>query len=301
MRWIPFLVLMLFSACSNLPEDEFALQPTELKVRVLDESFKEVKDAEVAVYRDYYSFATRTGEFAKAIVGESGFAEFTDLEPFNYYIYATYQVGDVTYENEDISYNLFDLLTENAVTTITVATQKRRDKTPTKFTFDYLEAIPLTEGSSWKTVNYDSIYGEIILIRNFDGFKNVSEQDIVARATFEQEKKQQLGFPLYFYLQGGPLEVNLDDLKYYFDEEPGKDSYSFYFSFFTKKSDFNAKEAIYKYEQLPTGKWFTEELTISNQILDGRDQNFPFPGKLYAGKTTNMNYDYQVYFNLIWE
>ena len=301
MRWIPFLVLMLFSACSNLPEDEFALQPTELKVRVIDESFKEVKNAEVAVYRDYYSFATRTGEVAKATIDDSGFAEFSNLEPFNYYIYATYKVGEATYDNEDISYNLFDLLTENAVTTITVATQKRRDKTPTKFTFDYLEAIPLNEGSSWKNVSYDSVYGEIILIRNYDGFKLITEEDIVARATFETEKKQQLGFPLNLYLQGGLLEANLDDLKYYFDEDPEKDSYSLYFSFFTKKSDFNAKDAIYQYQQLPAGKWFWEELTVSDQILDGRDQDLPFPGKVYAGRTANMNYDYQVYINLIWE
>lgn len=297
-----FLLITIFSSCSDLADEEFGLQPTELRVKVLDETFIEVKEATVSLYRDYYSFKTRTGEVAVSEVGDSGYAEFTNLEPYNYYIYATYNKGTAIYDNEDQAFNLFDLLTENAVTAISVAAKKRRDADPSIIRIEGLEMVPVTEGQAWKNVSYDSIYGEVMLIRNYDYFLiSLNDQDIVSKAYFEFPKKLTSGSPEFIYFDTiDDIEFNLSDLQSDFDEDPTKDRLSLHINIFTKKSDYNRRAEIYSYDLIPTGKYSSESVSFTDKIVFSGIEQFPFPPKLLAGKSYNLNYDYLTFLNVKW-
>lgn len=295
------LTAILFWGCTTLPEDEFQLQPTEMKVKVLDESFKQVSSATVAIYRDYYSFATRTGAVAVADIDNTGYASFTNLEPVNYFIYAQFKIGDTVYDNEDITYNLLDYLTENAISYITVATKKRREETPTKAIIQSIDVIPVAPGANWKNVVYDSIFGEVVVIKNY----NFDWSEITAatsKITLNESKNVKFGTNLTSYFGIDPVEMDLSNLKpfFSFDEEQG-DSFALIFSMFAKSADFNNRNSIFDFSASATGRFDIDYLDISNEIISSLNNDFPYAPAVFIGKTSSLNFDYYCYAKIKWE
>jgi len=295
------LSAVLLWGCTTLPEDEFQLQPTEMKVRVLDESFKQVSSATVAIYRDYFSFATRTGAVAVAELDNTGYASFTNLEPVNYFIYAKYTIGDTVYDNEEYTYNLYDYLTENAISYITVATKKRREGIPTKAIIESFDIIPVAPGSDWKNVVYDSILGEAAVIKNY----NFSLSELTAatsKINFSQSKNIKFGTNLTSYVNIDPVEMDLSNLKsfYSLDDEAG-DSFVLIISMFSDSDDYKNRNSIYDFSASATGRFDYEYLDISNEIISSLSNDFPYAPAVFIGKTSSLNFDYYCYAKIKWE
>jgi hypothetical protein len=159
MQVIP-LFLCVVMACTDVPDSDLELQPTELKVKILDENFSLVTDqtAKVYLYRDYVSFLTKTGEVATAFVGKNGYAHFTNLDPYNYFIYAVHKVAANVYDNSTSAFNLFDYLTENAITTITVKTNLARTQDPAVVEISSIDIIPINVNANWVGDDYDTVW-----------------------------------------------------------------------------------------------------------------------------------------------
>ena len=301
-----FLLLVGFS-CSDVPDGDLELQPTELRVRILNESFQQVTDqtAKVYLYRDYVSFLTKTGEVAVATVGKNGFANFTKLEPYNYFIYAVFKVGNNVYDNSTSSFNLFDYLTENAITTITVKTNLALSGAPTKVQINSIDIIPLNVNPEWVGQDYDTLWTEFMIIQDYDGVKKISEQNIVAESNSYFLKKVKFGEFSHLYpvnSNSEPLELTLDQIEsYYDDSNPSKSTYIIYATFFSNKNDFINRDLVYAETASVTGSYDYEFLTLSGEILDSTEEENPYPLLLFVDQTYSQKNNYLIFTKLTWQ
>jgi hypothetical protein len=307
MRIIPLLLLSAAISCTDVPDSDLELQPTELKVRILDENFQQVTDqtAKVYLYRDYVSFLTKTGEVATAFVGKNGYANFTNLDPYNYFIYAVYTVGVNVYDNSTSAFNLFDYLTENAITTITVKTNLARVGAPTAVEISTIDIIPINENVNWVGQDYDTLWTEFMIIQDYDLSLKVSEQTIVAKSNSYFPRKLKFGEFRYLYPVTGSLEtleLTLAEVEPYWDDSnPSKSNYVIYATFFTNKTDFINRAQIYSETISPAGSYESEFITVSDELLNSTVEENPYPQLLFLNSTDYQKNNYLIFTKLIWK
>lgn len=306
MRILRVFILLFFLSCSDIPDSELRPRPTEMKVRVIDEDFDPVEDGEVYLYRDYISFQTKTGEVAQSTIAFDGFAYFTDLEPYNYFIYATHSDNNKVYDNSQYAYNLYDYLTENATTSITVKTNFLRDSEPDSVLINRIDIIPLNTNSSWTGKDYDTLRGEFLIIKNYDWLLDISEQTIVARTTFEVTGKEKFGEILSLYPTDDNfeyLDMALDSLQSNWDDlvDPDRSTYTLYISCFAGKSDFMNRDQIYSGDLTATDYHSSEEIYLSAGLLDASTQDNPFPQLTFLEQTHYQKINYLIFANTTWK
>ena len=129
-----FIAVFLLNSCSNEDVDVTQLQPTELEVTVLNAQGQPVSGAEVRLYRSQRDFELLTREVARKKTGSGGKVTFSGLQPVNYYIYASFKDQNnglirCNYGNFNdqqfgsfSNISLYDYLTENALTKVSVST-----------------------------------------------------------------------------------------------------------------------------------------------------------------------------------
>lgn len=301
-RYIVLLALIVtLGACTGLPDGEFELQPTEIRVRVLGEDFKPTNSGTVALYRDFISFSTRTGEVATAPIDATGYAEFNDLEPVNYFIYAEKTDGTSVYNNEAGAFNLYDYLTENAITSVSVVLQKQRDQEPDSIQISEIGSIAQEPIASWKTIPFDTIYGEIFIVRNYDYFFSPDDQDVVHRSDYHLQKSLSAGTWISL---SSPYDIKLpiSGLRYFYsDPEPGKDSYSIIQTAFTTKADFERRTEILQGTIQSTGEYRVSSFELSDAILSNADMMFPYTPTLYLGANYDLHFNFRSFIKVQWK
>ncbi len=306
MRIRIFMLALIALSCSGVSDNELQLQPTQLHVRVLGDDNQTVPNAKVYLYRDYLSFSTKTGEAAKAVTNERGIAEFTNLDPYNYFIYATHNKNGNVHDNTSAFYTLDDFLTENAITNVTLKTAYYCPAVPTEIEIDKIDLIPITKNSDWKGVKDDNIYGEYLLIKNYSGGQNLYEEDIVAWS--------QVGFKLFGKT---PMGERIDNDSYkdekiydFFSDLPrlnineiknGPAEYSLVFVWFTNSDDFDNRYDIFSGDATAEDDYDFEEKKLSEKLAAPFSQSNPFPKRVYFGSTHSTENNYLIYVNLHWQ
>lgn len=140
-------------SCSSEDIDVTKLQPTELEVTVLNANGQPVPNAEVRLYRSQRAFELLAQDVARGKTNGSGKILFSDLQPVNYYFYAFYKdqgAGlvrsnygnfNATYFDDKSNISLYDYLTENGLTKVSVSTLFTKPINPTVISFDELRII----------------------------------------------------------------------------------------------------------------------------------------------------------------
>lgn len=303
MRMLPLLLLSAVLSCTDVPDSDLELQPTELKVRILDENYQQVTDqnAKVYLYRDFVSFSTKTGAVATANVGKNGYANFTDLEPYNYFIYAVFTEDNNVYDNSTSSYNLYDYLTENAVTFITVKTNLARSSTPTDVKLNALYVMPFDANLNWVGQDYDTVWTEYMVIKDYDFSKKVNEQTILARSTSYFPKKVKFGEFRYVYPRNGSSEPASIPIANLSNGSPSFSYYEVYIFYFAKKSDFLNRAQIYAETMSPTGYFDYEYLELNERLVEATQSENPYPQLLFLDQTYTQKNNYFIFTNLSWQ
>jgi hypothetical protein len=303
-----FLLVFLLFSCADIPDSELQLQPTEMKVRVIDEKYANVAGADVFIFRDRISFETRQGYVDKQVTDANGFALFTDLEPYNYFVYATHKDGSKVYDNSENYFILYDYLTENALTTITVKTDLKFDNEPEAIEIESIDFIPMNENDGWVRA-YDTLWVDIIIVEDYNYDLDWSEQTIVAREEYLTFKgKPKYGEIQYSAYPWNPdtyenLEIDLTNLELDFEDpdDPETHSYTLYITYFTKESDFDNRELIYVYEEFPVGEMIEDEYSLAYDLDDALLQEIPYPSTMEIGETYDLQYDYKILLNVTWK
>jgi len=306
MRIRIFMIALIALSCSGVSDNELQLQPTQLNVRVLGDNNQTVPNAKVYLYRDYLSFSTKTGEAAKSVTNEKGIAEFTNLDPYNYFIYATHTKSGDVYDNSFAFYNLDDFLTENAITNVSLKTAYYCPVAPTEIEIDKIDLIPFSKNSNWKGATDAIIYGEYLLIKNYSGAQDLYAEDIVAFSP--------VGFKLFGKALMGE-RVSTDDYKDekmtdFFSDLPivsineiknGPAKYSLLFVWFTDSDDFDNRLNIFSGAATAKDDYNFEEMKLSEKLEGPFSQSNPFPTRVYFGSTRTTENNYLIYVNLHWQ
>jgi hypothetical protein len=306
-RVLPFLFLLMIVSCTEVPDSDLELQPTELKVRILDVNYQQVTNtlARVYLYRDYVSFLTKTGAVTMSYVGKDGFARFTNLDPYNYFIYAVHEIDNKVYDNSTSSFNLFDYLTENAVTTISVKTNLAWQGSPASVEINSIDIIPLNRNANWVGVDYDTLWTEFMIIKDYDNTENISQQNVVAKANTYFLKNVKFGEFRYLYPVNGNFETTellISNLEpYYDDDDPLKSNYVIYATFFTKKVDFLNRGQIYAENQSPIGFYEYEFFSLSDDLIHVTTRENPYPQLLFLDQTYYQKNNYLIFTKLTWK
>jgi len=304
MRIISFFLLLALLSCTDIPDSDLQLQPTEMKVRVIDENYKEVKGADVYIFRDRISFKTRTGYVDHQVTDDNGFALFTDLEPYNYFIYATHKKSEAMYDNSENYFILYDYLTENALTSITVKTDLRYDTEPETFELKSIDFIPMKENQDWKGA-YDTLWADVLLIEDYDWIFEWSEQNIVARDEYltiegkpDYGKIQRSSYP-YNQDTYDNLEIDLASLDLG-NGDPDTHKYTLLIKYFTNKKDYDKRELIYTYDEYSTSEVIENEFSLESLIDDAAHQELPYPASIETN-TDYLKYEYKILLNVSWK
>lgn len=298
--------VVALSSCSKLPEEEFKLKSTELIVRVLDASLRPVNRGNVSLYLDIVSFRTRSGAVATSEIAADGYARFTDLQPANYFIYAAYEIDGRYYDNESSSYDLADYLTENAVTTITLRTELRREGPVTRLEVRSIEVIPISQNIAYAGPDFDTLRGDFMLIKDYDGGL-ISNQQIIGRSTFELYKKPVFGeilrFPLVSPVAGGPVEISVEGLAANsgLPPAPGTHTYTLYMSCFTSKRSFDLREDFYDGTSGESQQCTVEIIDVGSQYLNNMTQLHPYTTYVFAEETRLQRFNYDIYSDVAWK
>jgi hypothetical protein len=306
MRFFLLFLLSLLVSCTDVPDSDLELQPTQLKVRILDENYQQVTTmmGKVYLYRDYVSFLTKTGAVAMSTVSKDGLAHFTNLDPYNYFIYAVYKVGNNVYDNSTSAFNLFDYLTENAITTITVKTNLALSGTPMEVEINSINIIPLNKNTYWVGLDYDTLWSEFMIIKDYDYSKKLSDQDVVAKSDLYFLKNIRFGEFINTYPRTNALEsvtLPLSSIKPLNATNPLKSSYVIYTTFFTKKSDFMNRSQIYNENSTATGYYNYEFLSLSGELVDATMVENPYPQLLFLDQTYYQKNNYLIFTKLTWK
>lgn len=297
---------VILSSCSKLPEEEFKLKSTELYVKVIDETLKPVNQGNVSLYLDIVSFRTRSGAVATSPILADGYAHFADLQPANYFIYAAYEIGDRYFDNELSSYDLADYLTENAVTTVTVRTELNREGPVTKLEVRSIDVIPISQNIAYSGPDYDTLRGDFLVIKDFDGGL-ISNQQIIGKATYELYKKPIFGeiliYPLIDPVTESPVEIVVEGMvaNSGLPRPPGTHTYTLYMSCFTSRRAFEMRQAFYDGTSGETQKCTVEIIDVGSQYLENMMQLHPYTTYVFAEETRLQRFNYDIYSDISWK
>jgi hypothetical protein len=275
-------------------------------VKVIDETLKPVNQGTVSLYLDIVSFRTRSGEVATSPIMSDGYAHFTGLQPSNYFLYATYETGGRYYDNELSSYDLADYLTENAITTVTVRTELRRAGPVTKLQIHSIYVIPISQNLAYSGPDYDTLRGDFLLIKDFNGGL-ISNQQIIGQSTYELYKKpvfgELLSFPLISPLAPTPVEISVEGMVANSGMPPnqGKHTYTLYMSCFTSKRAFDLRQNIYNGTSGDTQNCTIEIIDLGSLYLKNMVQLHPFTNFVFSEKTRLQRFAYDLYSNVSWK
>lgn len=301
MRLLAILCFVFLLSCDEISDSELLLQPTQLNVKVLDENYDIVEGASVYLYRDYLSFSTKTGEVDQATTNANGKAYFTNLEPYNYYMYATFTRSSEIHDNSGSYYNLADFLTENAITSVTVKADYYCPATPTSFEISTVDLVPITKNENWTGEANDNIYAEYIIVRNYDYSGDLYNQDIIASSSSDLKLygKTSLGE----MLRGDDiLTSSADYFSLTVDElENGVDTYSLFFVWFASSDDFDNRELIYSGSLSADGDYDFERVDLFDGLYEPLNQSNPYPKRSYVGQTNSTENNYLIFLNLYWQ
>lgn len=294
MRILPVLVLatIIVWSCTDVPDEQLSLQPTEMEVTVYDENVDAVEGAVVSIYRDYYSFKQQENQIASGITDESGKVLFSDLEPRNYYVYASHQEGDSFHDNSDDFFILYDVLTENAVTRVSVKTAYSRPVEPTDVSLLTIQLIPV-DADTWSSTEFDTLYTLPLLIKNYDAeVENPFDQEVVSEdyADFTKKPKFGEGLELFYF---NDIEINIEDL------ENSGDTYSFVLVWFQKEDDRWWANSIFAGEQEAEGTY--EVMYPKDVATNIKSAVGVYPAKASAGQISINGINYRVYLDLQWK
>lgn len=313
MRYSPFLFLVFALACGNIPDSDLELQPTELKVKVLDDSYLPVPDAGVYLYRDYVSFTTLTGEAGFAYTDENGIASFTDLEPYNYFMYSSLTRNDNIYDNSFHYFNLADFLTENAVTSVSIKLDYLCPDPPTSLEISKIDLLPLDKNEDWTGSVNDDVFAEFVIVKNYNFSGNPYTQTILATSTngsFKLLGKPTFGEIIFgdedlFSATGDPISLTIDQL------ENDLDTYYLFLVWFSNEIDFAKRKQIFAGSVVAKGEYKADEIDISYYYYPDDDtssglarpinQYNAYPRKSSMGFTTTTENRYRVLLNFKWQ
>ena len=308
MRFLVALTIIasVFTGCQDLSEDEFEIQSTELRVRVIGEDLRPVTTGVVSLYLDIVSFRTRSGEVSVAQIQADGFAYFRDLQPLNYFIYATHSAGAKVFDNQYAFFDLTDYLTENAVTTVTVKTALRREGPPTHIEIHSIDVIPIADNIAYAGPDYDTLRGEFLLIEDYDGGL-VADQRILGRVSYELNSKPLFGEILSFPMEnsegGGTIEIPVPALSAGpgVPTDPQKHTYTLYMTCFTSRKEYEQRELVYTGTAGAGFKCITEVINLGSQLLGNTRRLHPWTEYIFAEETRLQRFQYDIYADVLWK
>lgn len=181
-------VFFILLSCSDDEVDVTKLQPTELEVTVLNEAGQPVAGAEVRLFRSQRDFELINREVTGGITGGDGKVLFSGLLPVNYYIYAFYKdeaAGLIrsNYGNFSEEYferfsniSLFDYLTENAITKVSVSTLFSKPINPDFVSIEELIITYIGSETEASRAAPDTLDILFALFIDFDPFEDVNNQ-----------------------------------------------------------------------------------------------------------------------------
>lgn len=300
------LGFLFLTSCKDLPEEEFMIQDSELRVRVIDENLQPVTSGAVSLYLDIVSFRTRTGEVATSLIQTDGFAYFSGLQPSNYFIFASHRNGSRVYDNQNAYFDLADYLTENAVTTVTVKTELRRDGPPTSIELHSIDVIPIGNNLAYVGPEYDTLRGEFLIIEDFDG-GIVGNQNIIGRTSYELYKKPVFGeidsFELPHAAGGGHVEIPVSTLAMGpgVPTNPDKHTYTLYMTCFTSKKEYEQREQFYVGATGESFKCITEVIDLGAALMGNASQIHPWTEYVFGEETKLQRFHYDIYADVLWK